>query len=348
MLQTRPQAIGVCLAMAFFSTAPVHAQVSGEELLDAYAVTQDEVEQLEGGNVLAYSDKQYESTERELAADAMVLIDTDLASIRELVKGATTLIPVKYMIDHAEVHSAADFEGVEYLDDEYEEVEKLFDAKAGKRFNLSESELAELQAQLKPYSKAGRAKKIGAASAAIRQILRGRFEQYQTAGLQGIEPYKRSRRKQIDIGEELRLTTRTFTVLAEDFPGFYNAMMNFPDGADCCDHSFRWLKAEVRDRPVFVLTHTISQASDEFVLLTERHYFASNQLNSIQITLGWVPYADGTYMGVAMSASTDVLDSMMGRMLRPVGRNKAKDLVTDVLQDIRTEMSDSDIEAAEE
>jgi hypothetical protein len=47
-------------------------------------------------------------------------------------------------------------------------------------------------------------------------------------------------------------------------------------------------------------------------------------------------------MGLAVSASADILDSMLGRMLRPIGRNKAKDLVSDVLEEIRTDLeSDS-------
>ncbi len=39
-----------------------------------------------------------------------------------------------------------------------------------------------------------------------------------------------------------------------------------------------------------------------------------------------------------MSVSTDLLDSMMGRMLRPIGRNKAKDMVTDIMEDIKAEL----------
>ena len=39
-----------------------------------------------------------------------------------------------------------------------------------------------------------------------------------------------------------------------------------------------------------------------------------------------------------MSASADVLDSVMGRMLRGVGRNLAKDMVTDAMIDIRDDL----------
>lgn len=45
-------------------------------------------------------------------------------------------------------------------------------------------------------------------------------------------------------------------------------------------------------------------------------------------------------MGVAMSASADILDSMMGKMLRPLGRNKAQDLVTDVMTEVRADLAE--------
>ena len=117
-------------------------------------------------------------------------------------------------------------------------------------------------------------------------------------------------------------------------------MANFPDGADCCEHYFRWLKIRIRNRPTFVLSHTMLQVTDEFILLTERHYFITSTLNSVQITMSWLPYDEDTYMGLAMSASADILDSVMGRALRPLGRNKAKDLVTDVLQYVKAELQD--------
>jgi hypothetical protein len=43
-----------------------------------------------------------------------------------------------------------------------------------------------------------------------------------------------------------------------------------------------------------------------------------------------------------MSASTDLLDSTIGRMLRPLGRNKAKNMVADVVDDIRVALQKDD------
>ncbi len=52
----------------------------------------------------------------------------------------------------------------------------------------------------------------------------------------------------------------------------------------------------------------------------------------------WLPHGDSGSVGLAMSASADVLDSVMGRMLRGVGRNLAKDMVTEAMVDIRSDL----------
>ena len=328
------------LISALFLT-DVHAELTGQEILEGLNTSSSDIQELEDGGILAYSDKQYESTNRELAADAMVLVKTNLTAVVEALKGVTTLIPAKLLIDHAEIHVETDFGGVEYSDEDFDEVEELFRAKPGKDFNFSAAEFSQLKSNLSPHRDASRADKIAAASNAIREILIGRYNHYRTAGLDGVESYKRSKRKQIDVGRELMLTTETFRPFADDFPDFFYVMENYPNGSSCCEHYFRWLKVEIRKRPTFVLSHTIIQQTKEFVLLTERNYFVNNTLNSMQITLGWVSYADGTYMGIAMSASADILDTLMGKMLRPLGRNKAKDLVTDVMQEIRSELEDA-------
>jgi hypothetical protein len=325
-----------------------HAQVTGQEILQKLGIPQNEVDQLEDGAILSYSDAEYESTSRELAADAIILVKSDLAAVREALRGATTLIPTKLILEDADILSEADFADIKFADEDFEEVERLFKAKPGKDFNFSNAEYAALNANLAPHKRSSRADKIQAASAAMREILRGRYNKYRASGLNGIEGYQRSRRKQVDIGRELRLTTDTFEPFAEDFPEFYEIMAQYPNGQECCESYFRWLKVDIRKRPTFALSHTVIQQTDEFILYTERHFYASNQLNSVQITLSWFPYGEQTYMGIAMSASADILDSMMGKMLRPLGRNKAKDLVTDVMVEVRDDLDSDDDEGDNE
>ena len=319
--------------------------LSGEEVLDALEVPENDRQQLEDGGVIAYDGQQYEGTERELAADAIVLLDKSLDEIVEEMREVGSIIPIKYLVEYQEITSLDDFNGVALTNDEIKEADKLLRAKRSKNLNLSDEEIALLNKAGSEAKRLNTAGRVAAASEALRQILIGRYQSYQESGLKGIPVYQRSKRKAISIGDELTFTTETFAPFEPEFPEYYRLMHDFPEGADCCEHIFRWMKVELRDRPSFALTHTFIQRTDDFLLITERHYYVTHTINSVQVTVSWIPYADGTYMGLAVSASTDVLETMMGKMLRGVGRDKARDLVTDVLVEFRQEMEEGIQEA---
>ena len=331
--------IMLCAALILV-TLPAHAQMSGDELLEGFGLTPDEIERLEQGEVLAYSDEEFEYSKREMSADAMVQVDTDHAAVLRSMQEDATLIPVKLLMSHTRIHSEADFDGVEFTAEEYDEVEKLFRADVGKDFNFSKDEYALLDKMLRPHRKATRSQHIQAASDAMRAILIGRYNAYRANGLGAIEGYQRSKKKKVDVGAELQLTNDAAKAFEEDFLEFVRFMYGYPEGVECCEHEFRWLKVRIRKRIAFALAHTMIQATDTFAVITERHYYVSNTLNSVQLTVLWLPYEEGGSVGLAMSASADILDSMMGRMLRPVGRNLAKDMVTDAMLDVKKDLEE--------
>ena len=326
------------MALCLSSLSLAQTGIDGSQVLDGFDISPEEVSRLESGEILTYSDKTYENTKRELAADAVILVKSDLDAVVAAIVENATIVPMQRIIDFAIVESEADFSSVGYTDAEFDEVEKLFAAKPGEKLNFSDGEYALLQQKLGPHRNADRASQIAAASDVMREILIARYNAYQASGLDGIEPYSRSKSKKIDIGHELLVSTETFQPFEADFPKFYKVMHDYPVGAECCVHYFRWLKVKIRKRPTFALLHTMVQKTDDFALATERYYYATSTLNSIQVTLSWLKYDEDTYMGLAMSASTDLLDSMMGRMLRPLGRNKAKDTVSEIMLGMKVEL----------
>jgi len=334
------QLFGTWIFIVTLLPAAVCADMDSAELLKGFGLTPGEIERLENGEVLAYSDEEFEFSKRELSADAIVHVDTDHAAVLRAMQEDATLIPVKLLMEHTRVFSEADFDNVNFTEGEYGEVEDLFKAKPGKEFNFSNDEIAMLQQMLKPHRSGSKAQKMAAASDAMRAVLIGRYDGYRVKGLAGIEGYKRSKRKKVDVGAELQLTNDAFRPFEEDFPEFVRLMYGYPEGADCCTHEFRWLKVKIRKRIAFALAHTMIQTTDTFALITERHYYVSNTLNSVQLTIVWLPYEDGGSVGLAMSASADVLNSLMGRILRPVGRNLAKDTVTDAMLDIKATLEE--------
>jgi hypothetical protein len=317
---------------------PAWSEVTADVFIEGLNVSAEDVKRLESGEVLAFSGADYENTDRELAADSMILVDADLATVHAALVEETTVLPGKLIIGSAVIHDESDFSGVAFTAEDIEEVDKLLRLKPGKDFNFSEQEYSRLSAELAKYRTADETTRLAAASDAIRGVLIDRYRRYRTSGLDGVEGYKRSKRKTIDVGQELQLTTDAFEAFDDEFPQFVRTAVAYPEGAECCEHYFRWLKVKIAKRPTFALAHTIVQRTDEFVLLNERHFYVGHSLNSAQITLAWVPFGDGTYLGLGVSANADILDSTLGRMLRPVGRKKAEEMVSDAMIEIRSDL----------
>lgn len=332
------RSIGMCIALCLSSSLAAQTGIDGAQVLDGLSVTPKEVSKLESGEILTFSDETYENNKRELAADAVILVKSDLDTVVAAITENATIVPAHKAIAFAIINSEADFSGVNFTDAEYDEVKKLIAAKPGKNLNFSDSEYALLRQKLGPYRNSDRAAQIVAASDVMREILIARYRAYQENGLDGIDTYSRSKSKKVDIGRELRVSTETFQPFEADFPKFYKVMHDYPAGAECCVHYFRWIKLKIRKRPTFALLHTMVQKTDDFALATERYFYATSTLNSLQVTLSWLEYDEDTYMGLAMSTSTDLLDSTMGRMLRPLGRNKAKDTVSEIMLDMKAEL----------
>lgn len=324
-------------AITLLASAGLRAEtLTGEMILDGFDVSERERAALQKGEVLTFDGEEYESTERELAVDATVLVDRSVTEILAQVRDVPSIIPKKYLIEFVDIESAADFEQLGFTDEEYKEADRLLEAKAGNDLNLSNEELQRISA-LNEGARS-RAERLEAASTALREILLKRYNAYRASGFSGIGDFQRSNREAVSIGRDLRLTTEMLKPFEPYYPEYYRVLSDYPNGADCCEHIFRWIKAKVRKRPTWALSHTIIQATDDFLLITERHYYVTHTLNHVQVTMSWVPWDEDTQMGLAVSASTDLLDSMLGRMLRPLGRNKARDLVSEMMAEVRDEL----------
>jgi hypothetical protein len=330
----------VSLALPIASADEV---IDGEALISAFDLSATEVKKLDSGEVVNFSGEPFESSKRELASDATVVIHQPLDVVLSNIKETTSLIPSRKILAHAEINSVDDFARVAYenTDRDYTEVKRLFAAKPGDDYNFSAGEYVWLDAKLAEGRGAGREKEIQVASEAMRHILQSRYDQYRAAGLKGIEGFLRKRGKVVDVSADLIKTTQTHQPAEKWFPDYYNVLMNYPEGADCCEHIFRWMKVKLAKKATFALTHTIIQKTDDHLLVTERYYYLNHSGNYGQIVLAWLPYKDDTYMGLAMSANTEVLDSFLGKMLRPFGRKEAEKMVTEVLTGIKSDIENT-------
>jgi len=308
------------------------------ELLDTKP---NEFTQLESGEVLTRLASEYEQTPRELSIDAAVIIRKPLRILIEESEDDVTLVPGRMLLASGELDEAVDFSAVRFEAAELKEARQWLNAKPGDDLNLGTTDLDTIAAL-----KAGRQGRsdLELASEAVRQILARRFRQYVRGGLSAIEPYARKRNKRVSAGAELELSNRQLFGVDTYFPAYFETLVGFPNGDACCEHRFLWMKVRIRKRPAFILVHRIVQELPNALLLTERHFYVSHTLNSLQLTLGWLPYRQAggdTYLGIATSANSDYLTGFVGKMIRTLGANKGAELVGEVLVDIR-----NDLEAA--
>jgi hypothetical protein len=166
--------LGYFLLFCMLVLSVAQAEIDGQQVLEGLNVSPKGVARLEDGGILTFSDEAYESTKRELSADAMILVDTDLDAVMRSITEEATLVPMHKVIAHAVIHSEADFAAVGFTDKEYGEVKKLLSAKPGKDLNFSSGEYDLLRQMLSPHLHSEPAIQSAAASDAMRQILIGR------------------------------------------------------------------------------------------------------------------------------------------------------------------------------
>ncbi|MDH3512055.1 MAG: hypothetical protein OER85_14485 [Gammaproteobacteria bacterium] len=320
--------------------ALVHGETpDGEAILEGLNASPEDLERLNQGEVINFSGEPWEQTERELAADSVVVINRRLADVLAETVDDASLVPKNKILDFGDIRTEEDLANVGFTADELKEAERFLKAKPGKELNLSMEEIADIKSRAGKLQRgASEAERIAVASDVLRNILVTRYQAYRKEGLGGIAPYARSSRKNVLVGDELRLTTEMHEPIEQYFPAYYSTLLNFPADADCCQQRFSWLKVKIQKRPTWALVHRITLRGEDFALVTERYYYTSHSLNSLQVTVAWLPYEDGTYLGLATSASADILTGFIGKTLRALGRDKAGELVGDVLTDIKSDL----------
>ena len=135
--------LGVLLAVS----APLAGAetFTDDKILDGLNFSAEERERLARGEIVAFSGEAYESTPRELAADATVLVHRSMDDILEAIKEVPSIIPQKYLVEYLDVSGPEDFAGVHYNQDELAHADELLKAKVGKDFNFSNEEIGVLR-----------------------------------------------------------------------------------------------------------------------------------------------------------------------------------------------------------
>jgi hypothetical protein len=112
-------------------------------------------------------------------------------------------------------------------------------------------------------------------------------------------------------------------------PQIYNAWLNYPEQQpENSEHFFLWLKRTVEGRPTFVLSHRAIYPTDNAVFWAERHFYAGQFYNSLQMIGYAVPVDTTSIIFFANRTSTEKVAGFGSATRHKIGRSRVrKDMV---------------------
>jgi len=337
----------VVLTIAFTGSTSGAADGTGPtvaELMRHLGFAEHLEDGLRKGTVLSTGMPKVEQKKNELAVSAVMLVvrrpmaevvdaymdgeifrlDPDLKAFKEIGTPAT-----------ADEVTLASFAGIGYTSKETSEARKVTKFKHGEAFNLSAAETVSFQA-----IKHNDPELVNMVSEAWRTVLLDRYRDYLSEGTAGIEPYRRSRKKQVFPGKELIVATASMTLLRDHFAGFYEGILSFPEpvkGDETpVEHRFFWLETRVQNRPTFILTHHATDIDDNYAVILEQQFYVSHSYNSLEAMIGCVPFEGGTVVFYTIRTFTDQVTGFASGIARSIGRSQIQKSVTAQLEKLRT------------
>ncbi len=305
-----------------------------------------DVDDLLDGDVILLDEDLQEGLDKEMAVGVAVLLPTTLAKSAEVLRSSRGFEINRTVIAYQQLSDppvAADFARVGYTHKEWEEVEELLEVETGSTFNLS-------SAQIRRFRRLGRRmqgrnpKKDAAVREAAAELLRSmlleRCTAYRAGGVQAIAAYDRGDGERVSPGAELEVALSEDLAqdarLASLVHGFQQAVVRYPAAPpEGVENQFFWTKADVADRPCFVLTHRVSMSDPRAVLVVERQFYVGHSYNSLHVMMGALPTSQGVLLFYRNRTFTDQVAGRIGSAKKVIGRRRQRNAVVDYLKAIR-------------
>ena len=308
--------------------------VSADAIAEAMGFGADEEARLRAGEIV--SAEIEETDEKQLAVALALMVPATLEDVAASVRAGTTIEANTAIRAHGEIDPAqageAAFAGITL---DADEVKRLLEVEPGSDLNLSAEEIAVFQA-LAQQHKAGDPAATEAVNAAWRQVLAGRVQAYLDAGLGGIAPYDRGGETS-SAADDLRIAAESSTLVQQAVPELYQAFLAFPDQSVAdVENRFFWTEQVADDRPVYILTHRMTQQRPDMLVLLSRDFYVSHSFNASQGSAGALPVEGGVVIFYANRTSSDQVAGFMSGMRHEIGRGMMRDSLVEAMEEIRT------------
>jgi hypothetical protein len=185
-------------------------------------------------------------------------------------------------------------------------------AAPGPGLNLSTAEIAS-------FRKLGAGAAAAAVERRVRDALEARLTAYRSKGLAGIAPYARGSQER-SPAEDLRLATRTLTILQKHAPAAYRLLIEYPNARPPgTEETFLWSQISAHGESTIVLTHHLYVPDGETWVVAQRQFYVSTGYNCEQAVAAFIPVETGTAVLYVNRTSTDQVVGVGGGAKRSLG-----------------------------
>ncbi len=326
----------ICVSESF-GQSPITAN----ELIDRTPLKQY-LKSLENGEIVIIGRPDSE-IDTELDVIMSVLVQAPLTKTVDVLQRLSTSKDTPGILYIQEItgnDSASELAGifnkVTFDPSEEDEVKQLMSIGPGDDYNLSRKEIA-------LFKQAAKNMKTGttvdrAMTKAMGEVLKNRYLSYRRKGLKGVATYQISASEQANPAKELIVATESVVILKEKFPTYYRCLRFYPDqNVSNFVHQFFLVKQQEEGRPMFALKHLVLDIQPDYALITERQYYMSHTLNSLQVVIGCLPYKNGTLVVLLNQVFTEKVNITIGkRIAKKVGRTIVEKKIRPMFENLRT------------
>lgn len=87
---------------------------------------------------------------------------------------------------------------------------------------------------------------------------------------------------------------------------------------------------------MFALKHLVMDIQPDYALITERQYYMSHSLNSLQVVIGCLPYKSGTLAVLLNQVFTEAVNVTIGEgIVKKVGRVIVEKKILPIFENLR-------------
>ena len=321
-----------------FSQPPLTAK----ELLDSPRV-KDQLGKLENGEIVMLKGSEREQ-KNELSVIMSLLAKAPLdRTVAILQQQATAedgpgILAIGQIKDATGTGLDSAIAKLSFAGDEMDEVKRMMNITPGGDFNFSKEEISSIQKRAKAVKDGEKSEAaVKAMSAAMRDVIKGRYLSYRNRGLDALAPYQVDSSKQVYPSKEMITATESLLLVKERFPEYYANLRYYPEKASPkFTNQFFWVKQTESKRPIFVLKHWVLDVQPDFALIAERRFYLNHSLNSLQVVIGCFPHGDRTLVVLLNQAFTEKVNMAIGRSIaKQVGYMQVEKNIRPIFENLR-------------